>query len=120
MAPGYPENEIGPSLLQESKLGISRRSMPVSRAFASRMPPLTYRYFSSSLGNSLKTMTRFFLLALALAPFGQELFAQNNSILELGKQTYQTCVACHGPDGKGMKAGEVSLAPSLHESEFIK
>lgn len=120
MAPGYPENEIGPSLLQESKLGISRRSMPVSRAFASRMPPLTYRYFSSSLGNSSKTMTRFFLLALALATLGQELFAQNNSILELGKQTYQTCVACHGPDGKGMKAGEVSLAPSLHESELIK
>ena len=65
-------------------------------------------------------MTRFFLLALALATPGQELFAQNNSILELGKQTYQTCVACHGPDGKGMKAGEVSLAPSLHDSEFIK
>lgn len=46
--------------------------------------------------------------------------AQDDKILELGRQTYQTCVACHGPDGKGVRAGDLLMAPSLHESAFIK
>jgi|GEM_PF-4059689 len=32
----------------------------------------------------------------------------------LGKQTFQMCVACHGPDGKGVKAGNLTMAPSLN------
>lgn len=46
--------------------------------------------------------------------------AQDDKILELGRLTYQTCVACHGPDGKGVRAGDLMMAPSLHESAFIK
>jgi len=46
--------------------------------------------------------------------------AQDDKILELGRLTYQTCVACHGPDGKGVRAGDLLMAPSLHESAFIK
>ena len=40
--------------------------------------------------------------------------------MELGQQTFQMCVACHGPDGKGMKAGELTMGPSLPESRFVK
>ncbi len=46
--------------------------------------------------------------------------AQDAKLMELGQQTFQMCVACHGPDGKGVKAGQLSMAPSLHESDFIK
>jgi mono/diheme cytochrome c family protein len=46
--------------------------------------------------------------------------SQDDKVLELGKITFQSCVACHGPDGKGMKAGDLQMAPSLHDSEFIK
>ena len=48
------------------------------------------------------------------------LSAQDDKILELGRLTYQSCVACHGPDGKGIRAGDLQMAPSLHESAFIK
>ncbi|MEM6915480.1 MAG: cytochrome c, partial [Verrucomicrobiota bacterium] len=47
-------------------------------------------------------------------------FSQDGNILELGKLTYQSCVACHGPDGKGVKAGDLLMAPTLHGSDFVK
>jgi len=56
------------------------------------------------------------LLVFSLLPAG----AQDDKVLELGRLTYQTCVACHGPDGKGIKAGDLLMAPSLHESVFVK
>ncbi len=46
--------------------------------------------------------------------------AQDDPILELGRLTYQSCVACHGPDGRGVRAGDLLMAPSLHESGFVK
>ncbi len=46
--------------------------------------------------------------------------AQSDKILELGKTTFVSCVACHGSDGKGIKAGDLLMAPSLHESRFVK
>ena len=46
--------------------------------------------------------------------------AQNAKVMELGQQTFQMCIACHGPDGKGVKAGDLNMAPSLPESDFIK
>lgn len=46
--------------------------------------------------------------------------AKADKVLDLGKTTFQSCVACHGADGKGMKAGDLLMAPSLHESAFIK
>lgn len=60
-----------------------------------------------------------FVFALAAASSGAAL-SQNDKILELGRLTYQSCVACHGPDGKGVRAGDLQMAPSLHESAFIK
>lgn len=60
-------------------------------------------------------------LALALAiPLAIPLAAQEDKILELGRLTYQSCVACHGTDGKGIKAGDLLMAPSLHDSAFVK
>jgi mono/diheme cytochrome c family protein len=63
--------------------------------------------------------TFLFTLALAAASTGPA-SAQESKVLELGRLTYQSCVACHGPDGKGIKAGDLLMAPSLHESGFVK
>lgn len=59
-------------------------------------------------------------ISLLLAFLATSLAAQDDKILELGQATYQSCVACHGPDGKGMRAGDLLMAPSLHESAFVK
>ena len=38
-----------------------------------------------------------------------------------GKQIYETlCTTCHGPDGKGVMAGEKFLAPPFAKSEWFK
>jgi mono/diheme cytochrome c family protein len=39
---------------------------------------------------------------------------------EPGRQAYQYCVACHGPDGKGVRADGLLMAPSLHDSLLLK
>lgn len=39
--------------------------------------------------------------------------------MELGKVAYATCAACHGPDGGGLKAGPMLMAPSLHGSDLL-
>jgi len=55
--------------------------------------------------------------SLAVVPL---LAAEEAPPTALGQQTYQLCVACHGLDGKGMKAGDLLMAPSLPESAFIR
>jgi mono/diheme cytochrome c family protein len=66
-------------------------------------------------------MMRFPIISLSLVFLvSGSASGQNEKILELGRLTYQNCVACHGPDGKGIKAGDLVMAPSLHESAFIK
>ncbi|MEM7602400.1 MAG: c-type cytochrome [Verrucomicrobiota bacterium] len=62
---------------------------------------------------------RLFFIMLASA-CGLPLQGQDDKTLELGKLTFQSCVACHGPDGKGVKAGDLEMAPSLHGSAFVK
>ncbi len=63
--------------------------------------------------------TLFHLLCLTLLG-ATSAFSQDDKVMELGKATFQACVACHGPDGKGIKAGDLLMAPSLHDSLFIK
>lgn len=63
--------------------------------------------------------TLFHLLCLPLLGISSA-FAQDDKVMELGKATFQACVACHGPDGKGIKAGDLLMAPSLHDSVFMK
>jgi len=64
-----------------------------------------------------RTLFAAFCLSLSTVSHAQE---KPDKILELGQQTFQSCVACHGPDGKGIKAGDLIMAPSLLESGFIK
>jgi len=39
--------------------------------------------------------------------------------MQLGRAAYATCAACHGPDGSGLKAGPMLMAPSLIGSEML-
>lgn len=66
----------------------------------------------------MKRIFRGLLTAALILP--SLVHSQEDKILELGKTTYQSCVACHGPDGKGVQAGDLRMAPSLHESAFVK
>lgn len=52
----------------------------------------------------------------AAAPAGP---APDMELMEIGKSSYATCAACHGPDGKGLKAGPMLMAPSLVGSELL-
>lgn len=49
------------------------------------------------------------LLALPLATFAQD---------DMGKTTFMICTACHGPDGKGLPAGDKTMAPTLSGSKI--
>ena len=39
--------------------------------------------------------------------------------MELGKTKYMVCGACHGLDGKGMKAGPMTMAPAYADSKLV-
>ncbi len=41
------------------------------------------------------------------------------AVLALGKASYATCAACHGPDGTGLKVGPSLMAPSLVGSKML-
>ncbi len=45
--------------------------------------------------------------------------APDMKLMEIGKASYATCAACHGADGKGLKAGPMLMAPSLVGSELL-
>ncbi len=45
---------------------------------------------------------------------------EKEDTMALGQLKFQLCVACHGPDGKGMKpAPGLVMAPSLAESKIV-
>lgn len=79
---------------------------------------LTSSLTSSTLNASPRMKIKYLLLQVAMIPLS--IFAQEDKILELGKLTFQSCVACHGADGKGVKAGDLQMAPTLHGSAFMK
>ncbi len=41
------------------------------------------------------------------------------AVMALGKASYATCAACHGPDGTGLKVGPALMAPSLVGSQLL-
>lgn len=45
--------------------------------------------------------------------------AVDPAVMQLGQTNYATCAACHGPDGKGLKAGPALMAPPLAGSEVL-
>ena len=59
------------------------------------------------------------LATLTLVPAATG-WADDAAVLAQGQQLYATCTTCHGADGKGMKIGELAIAPSLHGSEFVQ
>lgn len=60
-----------------------------------------------------------FASAVHAAP-DAEVLALGKKIHDLGTDKGGACVACHGPDGKGIKAGDLITAPNLYESEMLK
>ena len=45
--------------------------------------------------------------------------AADAAILAKGEQGYLLCAACHGPDGKGVQAGDITIGPPLAGSEWV-
>jgi mono/diheme cytochrome c family protein len=56
-------------------------------------------------------------LALALPAAGRA--DDKAAAMELGKQKYMVCGACHGLDGKGMMAGPMKMAPAYADSKLV-
>jgi mono/diheme cytochrome c family protein len=56
------------------------------------------------------------LFALLFTPAN----AQDNPASDPGAVVYQSCVACHGADGVGIRADDLVMAPSLHDSKVLK
>ncbi len=66
-------------------------------------------------------MRRYLLIPVACLGLYQPLHAKPDAAsLERGKAVYQSCIACHGPDGKGVKAGTLQMAPTLHGSYYLQ
>lgn len=61
--------------------------------------------------------------AVESAPAAEDAAAEGGEVdpevMKLGQTSYATCAACHGPDGKGLKAGPALMAPSLVGSELL-
>lgn len=53
------------------------------------------------------------------APAAADVGGVPADLMALGKSTYATCAACHGPDGQGLQAGPAKMAPSLTKSEVL-
>ena len=64
-----------------------------------------------------RTLLTLGTISLALHARGDE--AQKAKLMEAGKVAYATCMACHGPDGKGIAAGPNKMAPPLAASPFV-
>ena len=61
------------------------------------------------------------LLAI-IAMTSSSLYAdEKDDVMALGQLKFQLCIACHGPDGTGIKpAPGMVMAPSLTESKIVK
>jgi mono/diheme cytochrome c family protein len=59
------------------------------------------------------------LLGLGLSIPSFSLADDKAAAMELGKQKYMVCGACHGLDGKGMMAGPMKMAPAYAESKLV-
>lgn len=62
-------------------------------------------------------MKTFTVLCLGLLAASTSVFSQD-AAADPGKATFMICSACHGPDGKGLAAGDKKMAPSLAGSKI--
>ncbi len=57
------------------------------------------------------------------ASFAEEAAAVSDEekakLMELGKQNFITCMACHGPDGQGLQVGPMKMAPTFTGSKIL-
>ena len=61
------------------------------------------------------------LAAAAPAPGAEDVpAADKEKLMEIGKANFVTCLACHGPDGKGLAVGPtMKMAPTFEQSKFM-
>lgn len=62
----------------------------------------------------MKAITTLFLATSLLAVAAPDKAA----LMKDGQAAFPLCMACHGPDGKGVKAGPMTMAPSLVGSKI--
>ncbi|MFD2255471.1 c-type cytochrome [Luteolibacter algae] len=62
---------------------------------------------------------RSLLIATSIPVLTSALAAQDEKVLQFGRETFTSCSLCHGADGRGGKAGDIVMAPSLHDSAFV-
>ena len=65
----------------------------------------------------MKTKSISLLLAFALPAAADD--AAKAKLMESGKASFVTCMACHGPDGRGIAAGPSKMAPPLAGSPLV-
>jgi mono/diheme cytochrome c family protein len=65
-------------------------------------------------------MIRSFIPSAALLALSVPASGQAGQASDAGAVAYQSCVACHGADGKGVMAEELVMASSLHDSKLVK
>ena len=67
-------------------------------------------------------MKKITLLLCVVTLFTSQIIAdEKEDVMALGQQKFQLCMACHGPDGKGLKpAPGMVMAPSLADSKIVK
>lgn len=58
-------------------------------------------------------------VAAAPAKAGGKPEGVTDEFWNLGKSSYMTCGACHGPDGQGLQAGPAKMAPSMTASPVL-
>lgn len=63
------------------------------------------------------TMKTFTVLCIGLLALSSTSFAQDPAA-DMGKTMFMVCMACHGLDGTGMKAGDKVMAPTLVGSKI--
>lgn len=69
----------------------------------------------------MKRLSKISLFAMAGASFGIAAdagAADKDKLMQVGQTNYVTCMACHGPDGKGLDVGPLKMAPPLGGSKL--
>ena len=67
--------------------------------------------------SSILTITAASLISLSVATAEDSEISPE--VMTLGQQNFATCMACHGADGKGLKAGPMLMAPSMVGSKLL-
>jgi mono/diheme cytochrome c family protein len=82
---------------------------------------LAYRAAGQSAPDELTAKPGPLIVALLEKEKADSLQGALTASAKQGRQIYETlCTTCHGPDGKGVKAGDKFLAPAFMDSEWFR